>query len=147
MKVTGTGLFSAILCDEEPLCLYVFEAMQAGEGQVFGSGMQAMMVNGQAFGRGDKETTGQELGSNAVEFGVNSNGHVTNVRASAHFVADRNQVVGDQGEQFRTDRRGFGTGTFHNEAEGFGFWDAGIPNFTMGQKGGSWMGSGSGKDT
>ena len=29
-------------------------------------------------------------------------------------------MVGDEGEEFRTDRRGFGTGTFHNEAEGFG---------------------------
>jgi hypothetical protein len=92
--------------------------MQACEGQVFGSGMQVMMVNGQAFRRGDKETTGQELGSNAVDFGVNTNGHVANVRASAHVLAVRNQVVGDQGEQFRTDRRGFGTGTFHKEAEG-----------------------------
>jgi hypothetical protein len=57
-------------------------------------------------GKGDKETTGQALGSNVVDFGVDSNGHVTNVQASARFVADRNQVVGDQGEQFRTDRRG-----------------------------------------
>ena len=56
--------------------------------------------------KGDKETTGQALGSNVVDFGVDSNGHVTNVQASARFVADRNQVVGDQGEQFRTDRRG-----------------------------------------
>ena len=27
-------------------------------------------------------------------------------------------MVGDEGEEFRTDRRGFGTDTFHNEAEG-----------------------------
>ena len=59
-----------------------------------------------------------ELGSKSVDFGVNSNRHGSNGREMAQVLEVRNQVVGDQGEQFRTDRRGFGTGTFHNEAKG-----------------------------
>ena len=51
-----------------------------------------------------------------VGLGVNSNGHVRDEQAN--LVADRIQVEGDQGEQVRTERRGFGTGTVHKEAEG-----------------------------
>jgi hypothetical protein len=58
-----------------------------------------------------------ELGSKSVDFGVNSNRHGANGRAMAQVLEVRNQVVGDQGEQFRTDRRGFGTTTLQKRAE------------------------------
>ena len=105
------SISSGSLCDEEPGRRFVFGAMQASEGRVFGSGKQGMGFNGRAFGKDHMEMTGHALGSNVGDFGVDSNGFGPNVQVSGRLVVDRNQVVGDQGEQLGKDSRVLGTGT------------------------------------
>jgi hypothetical protein len=84
--------------------------MQASEGRVFGSSKQGMGFKGRAFGKDHMEMTGHALGSNVGDFGVDSNGFGLNVQVSGRLVVDRNQVVGDQGEQLGKDSRVLGTG-------------------------------------
>ena len=85
--------------------------MQASEGRVSGSSKQGMGFKGRAFGKDHMEMTGHALGSNVGDFGVDSNGFGPNVQVSGRLVVDRNQVVGDQGEQLGKDSRVLGTGT------------------------------------
>ena len=70
-----------------------------------------MGFKGRAFGKDHMEMTGHALGSNVGDFGVDSNGFGPNVQVSGRLVVDRNQVVGDQGEQLGKDSRVLGTGT------------------------------------
>jgi len=104
------SLSSANFCDEETRRRFVFGAMQASEGRVFGSSKQGMGFKGRAFGKDHMEMTGHALGSNVGDFGVDSNGFGPNVQVSGRLVVDRNQVVGDQGEQLGKDSRVLGTG-------------------------------------